>query len=500
MHKLILSAICVLFVCSMLFSQGLNSWSSRETIIISEQSGTTLTDYQVKVVVTYLSGMNNDFSDVRFTDSDGTTLLSHWLEYSQNSVSATFWVKMPLINAFAQQTVFMFYGNPTATSASDGPSTFIFFDDLSNLNNWNSYGGGVIISDNTTFPGSTVLRKQGPCDPAGGWKPLGTSVSSFRLICRESRINGNSCRWNRYGLENNLFNGYSLRRKASVTSSGEFGFERRTGGSANNVRQTVLNQAQGNFYRTEMVKDCNTGFVQVSLSDDSGNLRGRHAASDNTYCSFDRFVLRGGVDYFFDNISVAKFIQAEPIVSFQNQIIILPLELLNFDAAFSEDGNILKWELSQVADVSSFQLEYSTDAIDFENLQNVPVSGLSYEFVDKNHYSSDVVYYRLRAEMSDGSVEYSEIEAVEMPLKNQGVTLAPNPTSGKMKVIFSTEKKVILHLMVMDVSGRLAYEKKSVSNAGEQVIELDLYGLSAGLYHLVVSDGVSNRIRRFIKQ
>jgi len=63
------------------------SWSRRAPITINNP-GSGLTDYQVKVDVTYNADMQPDFDDIRFVDSDGSTLLSHWRESYIASTSA----------------------------------------------------------------------------------------------------------------------------------------------------------------------------------------------------------------------------------------------------------------------------------------------------------------------------------------------------------------------------------------------------------------------------
>ena len=69
-------------------------------------SGTEISDmYQAKAKLNY--------DDVRFTDSDGTTLLNYWKE-----ADGKFWVKVPSI-PYGNKTIYVNYGNPSATSASN---------------------------------------------------------------------------------------------------------------------------------------------------------------------------------------------------------------------------------------------------------------------------------------------------------------------------------------------------------------------------------------------
>ena len=118
------------------------SWVYRKPINITENSGSTLTDYQILVTVDTQSlisagKMRTNGGDIRFTDTDGTTLINYWVESGINTTSTKIWVKVPSISASSTKTIYMYYGNPSATSISNGTATFIFFDDFSgDLSKW----------------------------------------------------------------------------------------------------------------------------------------------------------------------------------------------------------------------------------------------------------------------------------------------------------------------------------------------------------------------------
>ncbi|MBO8181792.1 MAG: DUF2341 domain-containing protein [Archaeoglobus sp.] len=100
--------------------------------ITIDNPGTDLVDYQIKVELDNsnfdFSKANSDGSDIRFYDSDSTTQLNYWIE-EWGSSHAIIWVKVPSIPSGTKK-IYMFYGNPSATSLSDGSSTFDFFDDF----------------------------------------------------------------------------------------------------------------------------------------------------------------------------------------------------------------------------------------------------------------------------------------------------------------------------------------------------------------------------------
>ena len=105
------------------------SWPYRKSITLTDTSGSTLLDYQVRLLVNYVpTKMRSDFSDLRFTGSDQMTPIPCWIESYTPSSSAWVWVRVPRIPASGLAKIYMYYGNPGATDASDGMATFEFFD------------------------------------------------------------------------------------------------------------------------------------------------------------------------------------------------------------------------------------------------------------------------------------------------------------------------------------------------------------------------------------
>lgn len=104
------------------------SWLKRKAVTIDNSlNPSDLTGYQVQLNVEYDSDMIADFSDLRFTDSDCQTLIPHWVESYVASDSAVVWVKVPAIPASSTTTIYMYYGNPSATSESNPDDTFDLF-------------------------------------------------------------------------------------------------------------------------------------------------------------------------------------------------------------------------------------------------------------------------------------------------------------------------------------------------------------------------------------
>ncbi|MEM0324784.1 MAG: DUF2341 domain-containing protein, partial [Candidatus Aenigmatarchaeota archaeon] len=131
---ILLALLLVAFIIPLSLSDVLKGWQYKVPIYITENSGNDLYDYQVLITIDTASlisqgKMRNDCGDIRFTDSDGKTLLNYWIEPNNcNTENTRIWVKVPYIPASSTKTIYLYYGNPEATSLSNGTATFIAFD------------------------------------------------------------------------------------------------------------------------------------------------------------------------------------------------------------------------------------------------------------------------------------------------------------------------------------------------------------------------------------
>jgi hypothetical protein len=127
-------------------STSIQSWKYRKSHLITAGSGCG-TNYQIRVHVYYGSGSdsgedvycnskcNTDFSDIRFTSSNGKTLIYYWLQSKTDNNNAIFYVKVSE-NLDSNATIYVYYGNSPATSISDENNTFV--DVIPNLvGSWN---------------------------------------------------------------------------------------------------------------------------------------------------------------------------------------------------------------------------------------------------------------------------------------------------------------------------------------------------------------------------
>ncbi len=135
-----------------LSNSGGGTWKYQRDISIKENSGTTLTDYQVLIELKgadFPSEAESDGADIRFTDVNGNEL-NYWIEsWDYAGKSAKMWVKVPSILASSNTVIRMYYGNHGANSVINGDRTFEFFDDFEsgNMNKWDNHPNWNIVTD-----------------------------------------------------------------------------------------------------------------------------------------------------------------------------------------------------------------------------------------------------------------------------------------------------------------------------------------------------------------
>ncbi|MDY6836233.1 MAG: DUF2341 domain-containing protein [Chloroflexota bacterium] len=289
------------------------AWSKRAPITITN-TGAALTNYQVEVQITYDADMQTDFDDIRFTDAAGTAFLSHWRESYVDSTSAVFFVKVPSIAASGTTTIYMYYGNASAPSGSDGDATFEFYDDFEDvdISDWTQYGTGTVSL--ASDAGDNVLLKTGSNEPNGGYSLFNNgAISEYEATFEINRINESGNVDTAYGIEDGSFNGYGPRLERLDGGTRKFIIDQRIGGTANELGRRNFSGNANTWYIVKFRRYGNT--IEFELYDTSDVLVQSHSVTDATYTSFDRFVIHGGYEFWTDDIRVRKYASADPTTS-----------------------------------------------------------------------------------------------------------------------------------------------------------------------------------------
>ena len=98
-----------------------SNWQYRRDVEVENDSGLGRSDEDVLVIVDTSSlitagKMQSSCNDIRFVDSDDSTLLSYWIEGGCNTTTTRVWVRIPSLPTTGK-TIYMYYGNPSASNA-----------------------------------------------------------------------------------------------------------------------------------------------------------------------------------------------------------------------------------------------------------------------------------------------------------------------------------------------------------------------------------------------
>jgi len=104
---------------------------------------------------------NADYSDIRFTTAAADNVpLDYWIQVSNSSI-AQIWVEVPSIPTTGT-TIYMYYGNVTANSKSNGDATFRLFDHFDgtalNTTKWSATSGVSVGNSLVTVTGANAYR------------------------------------------------------------------------------------------------------------------------------------------------------------------------------------------------------------------------------------------------------------------------------------------------------------------------------------------------------
>lgn len=108
----------------------LTGWSKRKALTLATPSE-LLSDFPFPVRITAdtdigVSALATGY-DIRFTASDGTTLLDYERDtfaVTAGAATGLWWVEIPSWSALAETTIYAYYGNASAPDVSSGPNTF----------------------------------------------------------------------------------------------------------------------------------------------------------------------------------------------------------------------------------------------------------------------------------------------------------------------------------------------------------------------------------------
>jgi len=181
----------------------------------------------------------------------------------------------------------------------------------------------------------------------------------------------------------------------------------------------------------------------------------------------------------------------------------LPLKLGQFSAVKKSMGIQLNWETLSEINTSHFEIERSSDAIQYQSIGSVQAAGnstqtLNYSFVDAQPLSK-TNFYRLKMIDRDGAFSYSNVVVINNSLSTITLSLFPNPASDWLQVQLPVVRSGTVQISIIDNSGKQVSQHSLQAKEGLNATSIQVSTLPKGIYYVIVNDDEGHRTASFIK-
>jgi len=201
------------------------------------------------------------------------------------------------------------------------------------------------------------------------------------------------------------------------------------------------------------------------------------------------------LDFAFDNNGLGKAYE----FPFTSCNIVLGTTLLEFKGIPVSKTVALNWTSVSEPGMDFYELQRSTDGINFETLTIANAKGAQrndYNYIDKLPFMG-MNYYRLKMVDKDKQFTYSNIIAVRFDEKLSGdVVVAPNPVQGDITLRMTGMDKGVYRVELKNTAGQTMLTKSITVNQFVQTETIQRNGaMATGIYWLNFYDITNRKIR-----
>lgn len=182
----------------------------------------------------------------------------------------------------------------------------------------------------------------------------------------------------------------------------------------------------------------------------------------------------------------------------------LPVELLTFNAEPENSSVRLSWITATEINNDYFDIERSSNGIEFTAIHKMKGGGNSTQMLDYNLTDYEplqgVSYYRLKQVDFDGKFTYSDILPVKFSVSKQLCTIQPNPSTDKVEVVLYTAQEKVITVRLISSMGSQVFEKGWPVHEGINRLPIDVAQFAKGVYFVTLENGPEVSKLRLVKE
>jgi hypothetical protein len=176
----------------------------------------------------------------------------------------------------------------------------------------------------------------------------------------------------------------------------------------------------------------------------------------------------------------------------------LPILLSKFSGRNTGNKNVLDWTSSTEDNFSHYNIQRSTNGIDFITLGRVnskSINGTSSTDLDYSYSDEHPVpghnSYRLEQVDKDGRMQYSRVVVLFNSTNGSSIVLHQNDAGDLVNIYISSTKNSTTTVKLADMNGRIMKNIKARIEYGINNLQLRLDNMSGGIYIIQVYEDAS---------
>ncbi len=185
------------------------------------------------------------------------------------------------------------------------------------------------------------------------------------------------------------------------------------------------------------------------------------------------------------------------------QNVALPVELASFIAKEQNAVNILNWTTMSEQNNSHFEVERSTDGIEFEKIGEITGNENTnqpsfYQFIDPNPQL--ISYYRLRQVDFDKKTELSHIiTLIRKELSKPNLKISPIPFKNSFNIDYNSFIDEKIDIIIIDITGRIILTKSIFATKGENCFHIDSSKFPKGYFFVKLTASNNTFTKKIVK-
>lgn len=179
--------------------------------------------------------------------------------------------------------------------------------------------------------------------------------------------------------------------------------------------------------------------------------------------------------------------------------IVLPVELITFEAEAGKRDISLLWEVGEISGFKGFQIQRSENGVDFKDHSWVASRGenvKNYSLIDRDVEANQRYYYRLKMVDMDETFTISSVKTAMVERSEEtSITVFPNPAKHQIHVKAAQEFDEA-HIFILSKTGEPVYDNE---NWNGDNLSIKISHLPAGLYTVQAIVGRQVTVKKFLK-